>query len=350
MPMLRPLLPLRASLVALFFVVAHVVPGLQTTPLAGKWTDALTLASLPDGSLLVAQTSGLIDRLAPSSQGFQEPTAWADLGDEGRATLLGLAIDPDFVSSGYLYAVLRVEHEGQPLARLTRWRVTEGSVILNKVLVDRLPSGAERPGGVLKLGPDGKLWLGLGDGGAPAAEVTANTLRGTLLRYDLDGDIPADNPQPDSPVWAWGLREPSGLAWHPISGRLYALDRGPVIPRGTMDELNLIDAGANYGWPKHLGREVVRGVTRPVIYCSSGHSWVPGGAVFLDQGEWKGSLLFAGAGEGILYRLSLDSKDPNKILFYEELINGDLGPLVDVTLAHGQPYLLSKAGLYQLKF
>lgn len=348
--MLRPSPSLRTLVAVAFLTIANLVSGLQTTALPGKWTDALTLVTLPDGSLLVGQSSGLIDRLVPSHQGFHEPTAWADLGDEGRATLLGLAIDPDFLASGYLYAVLRVERDGQRIARLTRWRVTEGSVILNKVLVDQLPSGAERPGGVLKVGPDGKLWVGLGDGGAPAAEVTAATLRGTLLRYDLDGGIPADNPQPNSPVWAWGLREPSGLAWHPVSGRLYALDRGPVIPRGTMDEVNLVEAGANYGWPKHLGREVVRGINKPVIYCSSGHSWVPGGAVFLDQGEWKGSLLYAGAGEGILYRLSLDSKDPNKILFYEELINGDLGPLVDVALAHGQPYLLSKAGLYHLKF
>lgn len=116
-----------------------------------------------------------------------------------------------------------------------------------------------------------------------------------------------------------------------------------------MDELNLIDKGANYGWPRYLGRDVAPGVSKPVIYCSSGHSWVPGGAVFVTSGEWKDSLLFAGAGQGILYRLTLDPKSPAKITFYEELIGGDLGPLVDVALGpDDEVVLLSREHLYRL--
>ncbi len=98
-----------------------------------------------------------------------------------------------------------------------------------------------------------------------------------------------------------------------------------------------------------MGRDYAPGVAGPVIYCSSGHSWVPGGAVFATKGDWAGSLLFAGAGEGNLYRLSLDPKAPTKILFYEELIGGDLGPLVDVNLGtDDQLYLLSKQKLYRV--
>lgn len=337
----------------LFIVFAVLAPlglsAVQTQPLPGRWTDALTLATLPDGSLLVAQSSGMIDRLVPEGNGFRDPLPWADLGGEG-IRLLGLAVDPGYLASGYLYAALQVVQEGRTTVRLTRWRQVDGSVILNRILVDELPSGAERAGGVLKVGPDGKLWLGLGDGGASADEVTAANLRGVLLRYNDDGTIPDDNPA-GSPVWAKGLRDPSGLAWNPLSDKLYALDRGPAIPRGTMDEVNLMEKGSDYGWPKHLGREVVKGVVKPVIYCSSGHSWVPGGAVFLTQGDEIGSLLFAGAGEGILYRLSLDTKSPTKILFYEELVGGALGPLADVALgADEKPYLLSKERLYRLVF
>lgn len=315
--------------------------------LPGAWTDAFTVATLPDGSLLVAQKSGLIDRLVPDGAEYKPPVTWADMGDNGRYELLGLAVDPNFLSSGYLFAVLKTLGSS-PTVSLTRWRHTDGLVVLNRVLVDLLPSGQERTGGVVKFGPDGKLWVGLGDGGAPAAEVKPELLRGVLLRYNDDGSLPADNPDPASPVWAFGLRDPSGLAWQPGSERLYALDRGPEIPRGTMDEVNLIEKGANYGWPKHLGRETAKGVTKPVIYCTSGHTWVPGGAAFAVSGEWAGSLLYAGAGEGVLYRLSLDRQSPTKILFYEELINGSLGPLADVMTDGGKLYLLSTTRLYLL--
>jgi len=347
MPSLQRLI--QTAFVALFLGSPFSLSALETQPLPGSWKDAINVAALPDGSLLVAQRSGLVDRLAFSGTDFQPASTWADLGEKGTSELLGFVVDPNFLSSGYVYAALRVKESEKLVVQITRWRQAEGKVVLNRVLVDGLPSGADRAGGVLKIGPDGRLWLGIGDGDAPAAEVTPANLRGVLLRYNSDGSIPADNPTPSSPVWAWGFRDPAGLAWQPDTGRLYALDRGPVIPRGTMDRLDLIEKATNYGWPKYLGRDFATGVARPVIYCSSGHSWIPGGAVFAIKGDWSGSLLFAGAGQGNLYRLSLDSKAPTKILFYEELVGGDLGPLVDITLgSDDQPYLLSKEKLYRV--
>ena len=344
---LQRILP--TALVALFLGMPITLFAFETQPLPGVWKDALTVRSLPDGSLLVGQRSGLVDRLTFDGTTFQPPVAWADLGDQGTSDLLGLAVDPDFLATGYIYAALRTKENDKEVVQITRWRQTDGHVVLNRILVDGLPSGTERPGSVLKLGPDGCLWLGNGDGGAPAAEVTPSNLRGVLLRYNIDGTIPSDNPTPDSPVWSWGFRDPAGLAWQPDTGRLYALDRGPVIPDGTMDRLDLIEKSTNYGWPRYLGRDWAPGVARPVIYCSSGHTWVPGGAVFARKGAWRGSLLFAGAGQGYLYRLSLDPRMPTKILFYEELVGGALGPLVDVTLGPDeQPYLLSKVKLYRL--
>ncbi len=346
MPFLRTVL--RPLLTTLFLATSLGLSAVPVKPLPGAWTDAFTVVPLPDGSLLVAQKSGLIDRLFPEGTDYRPPVTWADLGDNGKYELLGLAADPNFLSSGYLFAVLKTREADPPVVSVTRWREADGLVVLNRVLVDNLPSGPQRVGGVVKIGPDEKLWIGLGDGGAPAAEVKPDQLRGVLLRYNNDGSLPADNPDPASPVWAFGLRDPSGLAWQPGSERLYALDRGPEIPRGTMDEVNLIEKNGNYGWPQHLGRETVKGIIKPVIYCTSGHTWVPGGATFVLSGEWAGSLLYAGAGEGVLYRLSLDVKSPTKILFYEELINGSLGPLTDVMTNGDKTYLLSTTNLYQL--
>jgi len=332
-----------------FFATTLGLSAIQTQPLPGTWTDALTIAFLPDGSLLVAQRSGLVDRLYPDGSQFKPPILWADLGDDGKAQLLGLAVDPDFLSSGYLYAALRFHDGEKSLLRVTRWRESNGSVVLNRILVDDLPSGTERAGGVLKVSPDGKLWLGVGDGGAPAAEVKPANLRGSLLRYNADGSIPTDNPDPASPVWCWGFRDPGALAWQPGTGRLYALDRGPAVPKGTNDPLAIVEKGADYGWPKYMAREYGKGVTRPISFSSSGHSWIPNGAAFATTGEWAGSLLFAGSGQGFLYRMSLDPKSPTKITFYDEMVQGELGPLMDVSLGpDDQMYLLSRVRLYKI--
>jgi len=332
----------------LFLSAAWGLPALQTKTLPGNWTDALTVVSLPDGSMIVAQRSGQVDILVADGDQFLPPVPWADLGDNGKSELLGLTVDPDFLSSGYVFAALR-SRDVVPVLRITRWRSSGGLAILNRILVDDLPTGTERAGGVLKYGPDGKLWLGVGDGGAPAADVKPATLRGVLLRYNEDGTIPSDNPDPDSPVWCWGFRDPGALAWQPGTGRLYALDRGPPVPKGTNDPLDIIVKGADYGWPKYMAREYGKGVTRPVTFSSSGHSWIPNGAVFVTKGEWAGSLLFAGSGQGFLYRLSLDPKSATKITFYDEMIQGDLGPLMDVTLGtDDQAYLLSKKKLYKI--
>jgi hypothetical protein len=343
----------RPFALVLFVVMAFLPLGawaLQTVPLPGHWTDALTIDTLPDGSILVAQSSGLVDRLVPDGSSFREPEIWADLGDDGTSRLLGLAVDPDFLSSGYVYAALQTITDGQPVVRLVRWRDSGGLIVLNRVLVDHLPGGNDRTGGTLQIGPDGKLWLALGDGASPS-EMGPNSLRGALLRYNTDGSIPEDNPSPPSPVWASGFRNPGGFAWQPGTNRLFTLDKGPPVTRGTNDRLDVLSKGADLGWPKVTARDRARGYNEAIIYCSSGHSWVPGGAVFLTDKDNGESLLFAGAGEGILYRLSLDPKTPSKINFYEELVNGALGPLVDVTLTKDKkPLLLSKERLYLLQF
>ncbi len=143
----------------------------------------------------------------------------------GHSQLLGFAVDPDFLSSGYVYAALRTTENDQPVVQLTRWRAADGSVVLNRILVDGLPSGPERTGGVLKFGPDGFLWLGIGDGGSPASDVLPSKMRGVLLRYNKDGTIPADNPSPDSGRMGLGFSRPGGVGM--ATGHRAPLFAGP---------------------------------------------------------------------------------------------------------------------------
>jgi glucose/arabinose dehydrogenase len=343
-------LPAILALLSLSFVGGVPFLGaLDAKPLPGSWTDALSLATLPDGSLLVAQRSGLVDRLAPDGNGFRPPEVWADLGDNGHSDLLGFTVDPDFFSSGYVYAVLRTVVDRTPVAHLTRWRDSAGLVVLNKVMSENLPSGPDRAGGVVKFGPDGHLWVGIGDGGAPAAEVTPANLRGVLLRYNADGTVPEDNALPGSPVWAWGFRDPGAITWQPATGKLFVLDRGPAVAQGTNDPVDIVTKGDNFGWPKYMARDYGRGTTPPLTYCSSGHSWVPNGATFVTTGDWDGSLLFVGSGKGNLIRLTLTNKTPPKLTFEDEVYTGELGALMDVLPApDGTVFLLSREKLYRI--
>lgn len=340
------------ALAALLLTLVPALFAVDSTPLLSNFQDPVDLEALPDGSVLVAQRGGLIMRVYPEED---RPTAqvWADLSSSTltgpEIGLLGIAADRDFGATGYVYALQSFSSGSEVTLRIVRLRDSATGALLNRVIAENLPSGTEHPGGVLAIGPDGKLYAGVGDGGMEASQVTPSNLRAVLLRYNVDGSIPDDNPDPKSPVWAWGLRDLRGLAWQPSTNRLYALDRGPTIPKGTMDELDLIEKGKNYGWPKYVARDVATGITKPVIYCSSGHSWVPGGALFVNNGDWTGSLLFPGAGEGVLYHLTLDSRTPTKITFYEELIGGALGALIDVAESpEGNLYLLSRSTLYRL--
>lgn len=96
----------------------------------------------------------------------------------------------------------------------------------------------------LAVGPDAKLYLIFGDRNLPDAARDPAQLPGTVLRYNLDGSVPADNPFPDSPIYAYGIRNGFGLTWHPTLDLLYETENGV----GCDDELNLILPGVDYGW------------------------------------------------------------------------------------------------------
>ena len=116
------------------------------------------------------------------------------------------------------------------------------------------------------------------------------SLAGKILRIAADGSIPADNPYPGSPVWSLGHRNPQGLAWD-SEGRLFATEHG----QSAHDEINLIEKGANYGWPLVQGDERRDGMTPPFLH-SGNQTWAPSGIA--AQGD--GMLVAALVGHGVL--------------------------------------------------
>lgn len=341
----------KLPLFCVFFVFCSLAltaaPG-DVKNLVSGFVMAQAMEALPDGRVLVAQKNGQIFQVKGN-----DVKPWADLSSstatEKDCGIQGIATGPHFLADGFVYVSQSFKSGDRYVLRLLRLRESAGQGVLNKVMAENIPSGTERIGGTLRVGPDQCLYWTIGDGGNAKAAQDPSLFQGSILRFDLDGSIPLDNPIGDSPVWAWGFRDPRGLAWHPVTGKMYALDCGPPVVRGTMDELNLVEKGKNYGWPLAVGRDWTEKYEMPVIYCSSGHSWVPTGAVFVTKGKWTNSILFSGKGEGILYRLALDQHSPKKINFYEELLGGDYGPLMDMArTVDGRILLLGQDKLYEV--
>jgi len=244
----------------------------------------------PDDMLwLTERTAGRIDRINPATGEILPAYTLTDMvANSGQDGLLGLALDPglgkgqDYVYTFYTYSDPKAPadptvtdpaspflHEYSRLIRLS-YDATTGLLSNPLTLIEGLPAGSDHDSGRLKIGPDAKLYLTLGDQGndqlanyclpilaqrlPTAAELGAKdyfAYQGKSLRLNLDGSIPADNPTLNgvqSHVFTYGHRNMQGLAFGP-DGTLYASEQGPK----TDDEVNILTSGANYGWPHVAG-------------------------------------------------------------------------------------------------
>lgn len=208
----------------------------------------------------------------------------------GEGGLMGIALDPDFSQNHYIYVMHTYQLGNRIYNRVVRLVEYNGKAVLDQILLDKIPGGLNHNGGRLKIGPDGKLYITTGDAGEPALSQDSSSLAGKILRLELDGTIPQDNPFPGSPVYSLGLRNPQGLAWD-TTGKLYATEHG----QNAQDEINFIVPRGNYGWPVLKGDEDTgdTGMRKPII-SSQNETWAPSGIAFVKEGPWRDKLAVAG--------------------------------------------------------
>jgi plastocyanin len=190
-------------------------------------------------------------------------------------------------------------------------------------IVKDLPSGPIHNAGTLRFGPDGKLYVALGDTDQGTGAQDLNTLPGKLLRYNADGSIPEDNPFVGQPgkqpaIWAYGLRNPYSFAFHPTGHQLLAVENGP----GDNDELDVIVRGGNYGWPP-AGYKYKAGSIDPLAVINPPIG--PTGSTFYmgDQvPEWKNDWFYCNYHQGQLRRVRLAPGSFDRIVFEETVKQG----------------------------
>jgi glucose/arabinose dehydrogenase len=177
------------------------------------------------------------------------------------------------------------------------------------------------------------LYVTTGDATDRQIAQDLQSLGGKTLRLRPDGSVPADNPFPGSPVYSYGHRNSQGLDWHPTTGLQYQTEHGPsgFDGPGGGDEVNLVEAGKNYGWPVVHHRESAAGMVSPLLeytpaVAPSGASFARGGAME----TFAGDFFFATLRGERLIRVRFDPADPRRVVETEELFLEAYGRLRDV--------------------
>ena len=230
---------------------------------------------LPDGSALVAQRdSAAVARVAPDGQTSEAGTI-DGVAHGGEGGLLGLALDPDFPEEPYAYVYYTTDSDNR-VSRV-EYDADANSLGDPEVILDGIPAASTHNGGRLAFGPDGYLYVATGDAQNTDSSQDTDSLGGKVLRTTTLGDPAPDNPF-DNHVYSYGHRNVQGLAWDD-GENLYATEFG----QDTLDEVNLIEPGNNYGWPVVEGPGGGDEYTDPLITWEPAEASPSGAAVAGDS-------------------------------------------------------------------
>jgi glucose/arabinose dehydrogenase len=290
------------------------------------------LAFAPDGRLFFTEQPGRL-RVADRTGLVAQPVF--DLGAAsagGEAGMTGMDLDPNFSSNGFIYVHYCTNQSGLH-CHVSRLFLKGNTATQDKILFDYAAAAPDHTGGRLKVGPDQLLYLSTGDHQDQSSSQDPTSFNGKILRMHLDG-TPAGQGFANAPyVYALGFRDPQGMAWD-SSGALYATDHGPT----SNDEVNLVQAGKNYGWP------ICQGACRNPSYVDpvklfNPETAPPSGAAFYHGNTisgWNGSFLFAVLGLGgnsyahHVHRLKFDQAGGSKIVEEQILWQNKFGRIRDV--------------------
>ena len=283
---------------------------------------------LPGGGVLVTERDGRLVHLRPDGS-RQIVSGTPDVWARGQGGLLDVMVPRDFAQSREIFLTYARPQPGGAGTALARGRLAEaGDRLENLQLLWQLApgsSGGRHFGSRVAEGPDGHLFVSVGDrGDRPSAQDAANE-NGAIVRLTRDGAVPADNPLVGQEgarpgIWSWGHRNPQGLAFD-AAGRLWAIEHGA---RGG-DEVNLIRKGRNYGWPvisygrHYSGLPIGEGTAQPGMEQPA-HYWdpsiAPSGMAFVGAGmfpAWEGDMMTGSLNSDFLSRLEVDGTDMREV-------------------------------------
>jgi glucose/arabinose dehydrogenase len=317
----------------------------QTTVLTGL-EHPWGIAWLPDGSQLITERPG---RLRIVRNGKLDPTPIPGVPEvfaQGQGGLLDISLHPNFAQNRFVYLTYAVGTSEANRTRLMRGTFDGQALRDVKVIfeVTQAKSGTQHFGSRMVWLPDGTMLLAIGDGGNPPVSLDGDLIRkqaqnlgsrlGKIVRLNDDGTIPKDNPfvanaKADPAIWSYGHRNIQGLAFDPTTRRVWATEHGA---RGG-DELNLVQAGQNFGWPvvtfsrEYFGPEITDERSRPGMVDPK-TVWTPATApsglvVYTSDRvpQWRGNLFAGGLVSRDVRRITVDAT--GKVVSQQEIEIGD---------------------------
>jgi len=310
-----------------------VAQGVQKTTVVEGLDRPWSLAWLPDGAMLITERSG---QLRIMRNGQLDPTPITGVPEVlvgGQAGLMDISVHPRFAENRLVYLTYSHGTERANRTRLAR-ATFDGKALNNlQVIFEVSPtkSGLQHFGSRIVWLPDGTMLLAIGDGGNPPIQLNGELIRkqaqnrrsrlGKIVRLNDDGSVPKDNPfvksnDADPAIWSYGHRNIQGLTFDPVNQRVWATEHGS---RGG-DEVNLVQAGKNYGWPivthsrEYTGGEISKERSRPGMVDPKlvwTPSIAPSGLAFYSgdkYSQWKGDLFAGGLVSQDVRRIDLDAK------------------------------------------
>ncbi len=270
------------------------------TVLAENLDKPRAIAVSDDDRIFVTEKDGAI-RVIQNNTLLESPLATLRGADVFDGGLLGIALHPDFATNHYMYVFLTYEEDDTLWNKILKITESENKLQNAETILDKIPGSSFTNGGFIKFGPDEKLYVGTGTvSDASHLPQDLDSLSGKILRLNADGTIPDDNPFSNSPIYSLGHRNPQGMTWDD-DGNLFVAEFGPE----KNDEINLVQAGKNYGWPQVQ----CSGNTdfEDALLCYD-PSIEPGGILFYsgDSLDFESSFIMASMRAANLYQLDFE--------------------------------------------
>ncbi len=241
--------------------------GFSQILVANGISNPTVMAFAPDGRIFVAQQTGEL-RIIKNGALLAQPFISISVNSSGERGLLGIAFDPAFASNNFIYLYYTLPSAANN--RISRFTANGDVAVAGSEVVvlnlDPLSSATNHNGGTMQFGPDGKLYVGVGENANSANAQNLDTYLGKLLRINSNGTVPSGNPFTSGSnqrqrVWAYGLRNPFTISFQPGTGRLFANDVG----QNTWEEIDdATVSGLNFGWPNAEGNSTNTAYTNPV--------------------------------------------------------------------------------------
>ncbi len=330
-------------------ICAAVPVNFQNETIISELAEPTGVAFTPDGRMLILQRDG---RIRVVAEGGTEvgPAPFLQITNintvSGERGLVGIALDPGFATNGFYYVFYT---SNSPLRdRVSRFTASGDSTVAGSEVViwqDNETASEYHHGGKIAFGPDGNLYVSVGDHATPWTVQSLTSYAGKILRIRPDGTIPTDNPFYDGAgpnldeIWARGLRNPFRFTFDSETGTMYIGDNGDNDPATSIEEVNVGAAGANYGWPICQGSCGDAGMTNPIhSYPHAGQdASIIGGFVYRGTqfpAEYQGSYFYADYVGNWIRRLTFDANGNviASVPFEPEdgSSNGPYGDIVDM--------------------